>query len=133
MPSVQAEQELAERLWERVQPLLPPERPKPKGGRPRADDRACFAAILFVLRSGCRWRDLPDTFPSPVTCWRRHRDWTDAGAWYRVWHLVLAELDAAGRLDTSELALDATFVEARKGGRRSPAPCAGSGAGAGSG
>ena len=124
MPSKRVEDELAERLWARVRPLLPPEPPKPNGGRPRADDRACFLAVLFVLRSGCRWRDLPACFPSAVTCWRRHRDWTDAGVWHRAWALVLEELDAAGGLDTSELALDATFVEARKGGRRSPAPCA---------
>lgn len=124
MPSQQLEQQLAERLWERVRPLLPPEPPKPKGGRPRADDRACFFAILFVLRSGCRWRDLPDTFPSAPTCWRRHRDWTNEGVWEKVWTRVLAELEGAGRLDTSELCLDATFVEARKGGSRSSKLCA---------
>jgi len=124
MPSARAEQELGERLWARVRPLLPPEPPKPKGGRPRADDCACFFAIVFVLRSGCRWRDLPGTFPSAVTCWRRHRDWTDAGVWHRAWAAVLAELEAAGCLDTSELALDATFVEARKGGQKSAELCA---------
>jgi transposase len=122
MPSKRAEQELAERLWERVRPLLPPEPPKPRGGRPRADDRACFFAILFVLRSGCRWRDLPDTFPSAPTCWRRHRDWTNEGVWEKVWELTLTELNDGGQLDTSELCLDATFVEARKGGSRSSAP-----------
>jgi len=124
MPSKAVERELAERLWERVRPLLPPEPPKPRGGRPRADDRLCFLGVLFVLRSGCRWEDLPDCFPSPATCWRRHRDWTNEGVWERVWALVLTELEGAGRLDTSELALDATFVEARKGGSRSSAPCA---------
>jgi transposase len=124
MPSQLVERELADRLWERVRRLLPPPAPKPRGGRPRCDDRACFLAIVFVLRSGCRWRDLPDTFPSAPTCWRRHRDWANEGVWEKVWELVLAELDEAGVLDTSELALDATFVEARKGGSRSPRPCA---------
>ena len=122
MPSRAVEQELADRLWERVRPLLPPEPPKPKGGRPRADDRRCFAGILFVLRSGGRWEDVPAGLPSPSTCWRRHAEWTDAGVWHTAWALVLEELDAAGRLDTSELALDGTFVEARKGGRRSGSP-----------
>lgn len=124
MPSQRVEQELAQRLWERVRPLLPPQPPKPKGGRPRVDDRECFLGILFVLRSGCRWRDLPDSFPSAPTCWRRHAQWTNEGVWEKVWALVLAELDGADRLDTSELALDATFVEARKGASRSVAPCA---------
>lgn len=124
MPSKPIEQELADRLWAVVQPLLPPEPPKPKGGRPRADDRLAFLGIVFVLRSGCRWEDVPACFTSPATCWRRHRDWTAAGVWERAWELVLEELDRDGRLDTSELALDATFVEARKGGSRSRAPCA---------
>ena len=124
MPNQTTERELAERLWARVRPLLPPDAPKPKGGRPRADDRACFFAIVFVLRSGCRWRDLPDSFPSAPTCWRRHRDWTNEGVWEKVWERVLAELDEAGDLDTSELCLDATFVEARKGGSRLLEPCA---------
>jgi len=124
MPTKKAERELADRLWARVRPLLPPTPPRPKGGRPRADDRACFLAIVHVLRSGCRWRDLPDQFPSAATCWRRHRDWTNDGVWERVWQLVAGELDRAGLLDTDELFLDATFVEAQKGGSRSARPCA---------
>jgi transposase len=119
MPSIQLEQELTEHLWERVQPLLPAELPRPKGGRPRADNRACFWAIVHVLRSGCRWRDVPKHLPSASTCWRRHQEWTQAGVWEKVWQLLLEELDFLGRLDMSELFLDATFVEARKGGSRS--------------
>jgi transposase len=124
MPSARAERALSDRLWERVRPLLPPPRPRPRGGRPPADDRACFLGIVHVLRSGCRWQDLPGHLPSPATCWRRHRDWTAAGVWERAWRLVVAELDRAGVLDTSELYLDATFVEDRRGGRRSAGPCA---------
>jgi transposase len=108
-------------MWERVAPLLPPKAAHPKGGRPFADDKACFAGIVYQLRNNIRWNDLPHCFPSGVTCWRRHRDWTCAGVWARVWRVVLAELDAAGLLDTSELFLDATFAEDRKGGRASAA------------
>ena len=122
MPSITAERELSEALWDRVRPLLPVYTPSPRGGRPRADDRDCFLAIVHVLRSGCRWRDLPDSFPSPATCWRRHAEWTNEGVWERVWELVVEELDRAGVLDTDELFLDATFVEARKGGSRSAGP-----------
>jgi transposase len=120
------EGELTDRLWDRVQPLLPPQPQHPKGGRPFVDDRACFEGIVFVLRNGCRWRALDSipAFPSSVTCWRRHRDWTQAGVWNQVWQLVLEDLHQAGRLDTSELALDASFVEAKKGGTRSGTPCA---------
>jgi transposase len=126
MPDLRTERELNDRLWERVRSLLPLRPEHPKGGRPFADDRACFEGILYVLRNGCRWRalDVIDAFPSGVTCWRRHRDWTHAGVWARVWRIVLDELDEAGLLDTSEFALDATFVEAKKGGPRSAKPSA---------
>ena len=110
---------LMDELWERVAPLLPQVTPCPKGGRPRANDRDCFEGIVWMLRSGARWRDLPDHFPSPVTCWRRHRDWTAAGVWKDVWDLVLVELQERGRLDVDELFIDATFTPSKKGGMRS--------------
>lgn len=126
MPDARTERELTDRLWERVRSLLPPLPRHPEGGRPFADDRACFEGIVYVLRNGCRWRalDLLPGVPSGVTCWRRHRDWTKARVWNRVWRIVLDELTAAGKLDPTELALDATFVEAKKGGPRSGTPSA---------
>ena len=126
MPSKRREQELLDRMWDRVAPLLPPKPAHPKGGRPFADDQACFAGIVYQLRNGIRWNAMPPCFPSGVTCWRRHRDWTRSGVWGRVWKVVLAELAAAGLLDTSELFLDATFAESRKGGNASAAPAAAS-------
>jgi transposase len=110
---------LTDELWERVAPFLPQVAPCPEGGRPRASDRECFEGIVWILRSGARWRDLPDRFPSPITCWRRHRDWTAAGVWQNVWDLVLVELEERGRLDVNELFIDATFIPAKKGGTRS--------------
>lgn len=116
MPDARTERRLMDRLWERVRPLLPPQAPQPRGGRPWADDRACFEGIVYLLRNGLRWRQMPACYPSGVTCWRRHKQWTEAGVWHRAWKLVLRELDEAGRLDTSELVVDGTFVEAKKGG-----------------
>ena len=124
MPSVARERELNDRLWERVRPLLPRYPPSPRGGRPRADDRACFEAVVFMLRNGLRWRDLPDHFPSPATVWRRHAAWTAAGVWECAWRVVLDPLAEAGLLDTGELYLDCTFAPAQKGGRRSARPSA---------
>jgi transposase len=68
-------------LWEAVAPLLPKEPPKPKGGRPRVPDRAALTGIVFVLRTGCPWRLLPKELGcgSGTTCWRRLRDWQEAG------------------------------------------------------
>src|SRR5947208_1237712 len=68
-----------------------------QGVRPFADDKACFAGIVYQLRNGIRWNDLPPQFPAGVTCWRRHRDWAAAGAWDGVWKMVLAELAEAAR------------------------------------
>lgn len=117
MPSKAREKVLLDRMWERVAPLLSPHPPQPRGGRPWVDDKACFQGIVYQLRNAIRWNDMPPCFPSGVTCWRRFRDWTVSGVWHQVWKIVLDELDAAGELDTSELFLDATFAEARKGGR----------------
>ena len=67
-------------LWEAIEPLLPNEPAKPKGGRPRVPDRAVLAGIVFVLRTCCPWRMLPKELGcgSGTTCWRRLRDWQAA-------------------------------------------------------
>jgi transposase len=85
-----------------VAPLLPPKRPKPKGGRPRVPDRAALTGILFVLRTGTPWKHLPaeKDFGSGMACWRR-RDWQAAGVWARLHKVLLDRLEAAGRLPQS--------------------------------
>ena len=126
MPSPKRERELLDAMWERVAPLLPPKRPQPKGGRPFADDKACFAGIVYQLRNSIRWNAMPGEFPSGVTCWRRFDLWTKLGIWPRVHAIILDELQEAGLLDTSEFFADATFAEARKGGTASAPQNAGS-------
>lgn len=116
MPSKAREEQLLDAMWTRIAPLLPKHRAHPKGGRPFADDRACFAGIVYQLRNGIRWNDMPSSFPSGVTCWRRFDLWTRTKVWPKAWAIVLDELQAAGLLDTRELFLDATFAESRKGG-----------------
>jgi len=70
-------------LWAELVPLLPRERPKPKGGRPRVPDRAALAGIVYVLRTGIPWEYLPLELGcgSGMTCWRRLRDWQRRGVW----------------------------------------------------
>ena len=70
-------------LWAAIAPLLPLEPPKPKGGRLRLADRAALIGILFVLKSGLSWEMLPAEMGcgSGLSCWRRLRDWQDAGVW----------------------------------------------------
>jgi len=110
-----AKKELTDRQWDKIKPHLPESKKSRKGGRPPTDNRDCFEGILWVLRSGARWKDLPEEFPSPSTCWRRLRDWEKAGLWLKIWRIFLGELDKAGQLDWSETFADGSFAPAKKG------------------
>ena len=111
--------EVDDLLWRTLEPLLPSRKRRPKGGRPPADDRACLRGILFVLRTGLPWRDVPEGLASGVTCWRRLRDWQAAGAWERLHEAALAKLGRSGGLDWSRASLDSTSVRAKRGATRS--------------
>ena len=106
---------LTDAQWEMIAPLLPKLRKSRRGGRPRAKDRKVLEAILWILRSGARWQDLPDEFPSPATCWQRLRDWEEQGVWLTIWRAFLAELNQREQLNWSESFLDGSFVPAKKG------------------
>jgi transposase len=110
-------------LWAEVAPLLPAEPPKPKGGRPRAPDRAALTGIIFVLKSGIPWELLPREMGcgSGMTCWRRLRDWQAAGVWGALHRKLLDKLGQADKIDWSRAAADSASVPA-KGGARRPAP-----------
>ena len=108
-------------LWAIVAPLLPSAPLKPQGGRPRVPDRACLTGIIFVLTSGIPWELLPQEMGcgSGVTCWRRLRDWQDAGVWDRLHHALLDRLGAAERLDWSRASLDSASIPAKRGANSS--------------
>src|SRR6476620_4824702 len=92
---------ISDELWEVIEPLLPPEPPKPKGGRPRIPSRAALTGIVFMLKSGLQWEMLPQEMGcgSGMTCWRRLRDWHAAGVWAALHRTLLARLGAAGQID----------------------------------
>ena len=78
--------EIVDGLWERIEPLLPVVKRRYRyPGRKRLDDRAVLCGILFVLYTGIRWEFLPQElgFGSGMTCWRRLRDWHEAGVWQK--------------------------------------------------
>ncbi|GAD57345.1 mobile element protein [Limimaricola cinnabarinus LL-001] len=107
---------MPDEMWTVVAPLLPEEPPKPNGGRPRVPDREALRGIVFVLRTGMPWEMLPrEVFGcSGMTCWRRLRDWQQAGVWDRLHRVLLERLDRAGELDWSRASLDAASIGAKR-------------------
>jgi transposase len=113
-----AKQILPDHLWSIIQPLLPPRPDQSKGGGQWRDDRAVLTGILFILRTGIAWQDLPGEldYGSGSTCWRRLRDWQKAGVWERVHQALLDRLRAGDRLVLKWAAIDSSSVRALKGG-----------------
>ena len=109
---------LPDALWNLIQPLLPPSPRRPKGGRPRLPDRACLTGILFVLHSGIPWEMLPQELGcgSGMTCWRRLRDWQEAGIWQLTHFSLLDWLARYGEIDWSQAFVDGSSIRAVFGG-----------------
>lgn len=110
---------VTDELWSLIEPLIPPRPPAKNGrtGRPRCDDRAALEGIVFHLRTGIGWTKLPAElgYGSGWTCWRRLREWQDAGVWDDVHRLVLDELSRRGELDWSRCSIDSVSVRAKRG------------------
>src|SRR4028118_604084 len=91
---------VSDALWDRIHPLLPPPKPRRKRfpGRKPIDDRKALHGILFVLKTGINWEDLPREMGCGcgMTCWRRLRDWNEAGVWQRLHQVLLERPNVAG-------------------------------------
>ena len=111
-------------LWEIVRPLLPP--PKPRRfrfpGRKPVDNRVCLNGILFVLKTGIPWEDLPPEMGCcGMTCWNRLHDWQEAGVWEEVHRVLLDRLNAIDEIDWDRAIVDSSYVRAMGGGAK-PVP-----------
>jgi transposase len=116
---------LTDKQWEQIAPLLPV-LPKPKmGGHPWAPNRPCLEGILWILRTGARWQDLPDQYPSPSTCWRRLQMWEEQDVWLDIRRAFLGTLYRRKRLDWQEAFADRSFAPAKKGGQALSKPSGG--------
>ena len=115
-----AKELVTDELWEVIDPLLPEEPPKPKGGRPRIDDRAALTGIIFVLKSGIPWEMLPQEMGcgSGMTCWRRLKEWQEAGVWERLHTKLLDRLGEADQIEWERASLDSSSVAAPRGAKR---------------
>jgi transposase len=111
---------VTDELWEIIEPLLPPEPPRPKGGRPRVPNRAALTGIVFVLKSGIPWEMLPQEMGcgSGSTCWRRLRDWQKAGVWRELHRVLLERLGEADEIDWERTSLDSASVAAKRGAKK---------------
>ena len=116
-------------LWSVIEPLLPPAKPRRHRypGRKPVDDRKALTGILFVLKSGIPWEMLPQEMGSGMTCWRRLRDWQQAGVWERLHEVLLAKLRSADGIDWSRAIVDSASIRAFGGGEKKRAESDGSG------
>ena len=119
--------------WERLQPLLPPQ--KPKTGRPAHDHRTIINGIRWMLRTGAPWRDLPERYGPWRTVASRFYRWQRAGVWHQLLAAVQAQADAQGQLNWDIHFIDGTMIRAHqhaagaKKGAQRPKPSAAAEAG----
>src|SRR4051794_34658163 len=109
---------LSDELRMIIEPLLPPHLTHPKGGRPPVGDRKALTGILFALKTGIPWEDLPCEMGCGcgMTCWRRLRDWQADGTWLKIHEVLLDRLRGADKIDWSRALIDSSFVRAAYGG-----------------
>jgi transposase len=117
---------LTDEQWNVLAPIFDAE-PTPARGRPRIPDRDVLDGVLWVLKTGARWHDLPERYPSPATCHRRFQAWNRSGLLARALKALADDLVRRGGLDLSECAVGATFAPAKKGAQPSGRPSAGRG------
>jgi len=108
--------ELTDVQWELLQPLVEPKTPGKRRGRPWRDTRQVLEGVLWILRTGAQWAELPkDKFPPYQTCHRRFQRWVREGTLVQVLRALAEDLLARGQLDLSESFIDASFSSAKKG------------------
>ena len=122
--------ELTDKQWMRIEPVISQSACKKdsRGRKPR-DPREVLNGILWVLRTGAPWKDLPDRYPPHQTCHRRFQQWRKAGVFRRIIEVLAADLQERGGLDIREAFIDGSFVPAKKGAVRSAGQNAAKGAG----
>ena len=103
--------DLTDHEWQQLEPLLPPQKAKKKGN-PYKDHRPVINGILWVLRTGAPWRDIPGRYGPWGTCSTRFRRWTQQGIWQKALQALQAEADQNGQLDWDVTALDGSYIKA---------------------
>ena len=108
--------DLTDAQWEAIEPLLPELPRRDDGrGRPWRENRAVLDGVLWILRTGAAWKDLPDRYPPYQTCHRRFQMWVRSGTMDKILRALAEDLRKRGKIDISECFIDATFSSAKKG------------------
>jgi transposase len=110
--------DLTDEQWAVLAPLLREPRRADRRGRPRVAPRPILNGILWILRTGARWKDLPAEYPPYQTCHRRFQQWNRDGTLLRLLRALAADLEQRGGLDLEETFIDGTFAPAKKGGAK---------------
>jgi transposase len=115
-------EELTDEQWSLIEPLFDKPSVVTTRGRPRRSEREVLNGVLWILRSGARWCDLPERFPPYQTCHRRFQEWVGNGRLRRVLETLAEDLRLRGKLDISECFIDGTFIVAKKGAAKLEKP-----------
>lgn len=108
--------DLKDEQWAFIEPLLPKKKIRKDGrGRPWQDDRQIFNGILWILRTGAPWKDLPERYPPYQTCHRRFQSWVKKKVFKKCLEVLSQDLIERGKLDVSECYIDGSFASAKKG------------------
>lgn len=107
--------DLTDAQWAVLEPLFRPPRRADGRGRPWRDTRAVLSGVLWILRTGAQWRELPPKYPPYQTCHRRFQQWQRSGLLLRVLARLAEDLRDRGKIDLSETFIDASFSSAKKG------------------
>ena len=111
--------------WSLLDPLIPEPKRRPDGrGRPWRDRRQVLNGCLWILRTGARWKDLPERYPSYQTCHRRFQQGVRSGVMRGVLEALALDLEARGKLNLQEAFIDGSFAPAKKGGSKWAKPSA---------
>jgi transposase len=108
---------LPDEVWERLKSALPSERPKPRGGRPRMENRAALDAIFYVLRTGCQWKALPRSLGASSTVHDRFSEWVEQGVFLAMWEGGLKQYAQEVGIEWEWMAMDGAMVKAPLGGK----------------
>jgi len=117
--------DLTDEQWEVIKPWIPdPPRRLDGRGRPWRDARQVLNGILWILRTGAPWKDLPNRYPSYQTCHRRFQQWVRSGIMKGILEALAEDLKVRGGLDVREAFIDGSFAPAKKGTPKSGKPSA---------